>query len=66
MQTSGYTKEGINTVSSFGAYEDMKRVLEHVERVLAHAEINVEFIDVEPWYTNGGIRFSILIDGKEY
>lgn len=66
MQESNNTKAGINVVFSHrSGFEPYRFILEFVEARLRRAGVNAEFIDVEP-NIDGGIRFSLKIDGKEY
>lgn len=65
MKISHYTKAGINVINQKSDFGQYRFILEFVEGRLRAAELDVEFIDVEPHF-DGGIRFSIMINGKEY
>jgi len=65
MQISSYTQAGINIIHQKSDFEQYRFILEFVEGRLKEANLDVEFIDVEP-HADGGIRFSIMVDGKEY
>ncbi len=65
MKISHYTKAGINVINQKSDFDQYRFILEFVEGRLKEAQLDVEFIDVEP-HCDGGIRFSIMINGKEY
>ena len=64
MQTSLNTKAGINIVNG-DMFFTMRLLLEMVEKTLNGCGMDMEFIDVEP-AAEGGIRYSILINGEEH
>ena len=65
MEVSYHTQAGSMVVNNPDAFSPFRTLLEMVELTLKRAELTVEFVDVEP-YRDGGIRFSMRINGEEY
>ena len=65
MKTSSYTLAGINVINQKSDFEQYRFILEFVEGRLQAANLDVEFVDVEP-HADGGIRFSLMVNGKEF